>query len=138
MPILDALLGNGATGSTRLYTSELARVEVAFAAREQRGQALDPQMEQAIDSLWANPEAVVLVEHHSGISLEARSLMREAITRGWSLKPLDAIHLATARWLSKVGITVEEFHTYDQQLLRYEPMVGFKIAEPNTLQPRMI
>jgi predicted nucleic acid-binding protein len=137
MPILDALLHDSAVGSIKLYSSELARVEVAFAATEQRGRALDQQMEQSIDGLWANPEAAVLVEHHSGISLAARTLMREAVTRGWSLKPLDAVHLATAQWLSGVGITVDEFHTYDHRLQRFESLVGCRITEPYTPHPRM-
>ena len=140
MPVLDALLKDSAStdGAVTLYTAELSRVEVAFGASEQKRQALDPQVEQIIDNLWRNPGPVTLVEHHGKISQEARTLVRNAIIRGWSLKPFDAIHLATAQWLSSVGLKVEEFHTYDTTLQRYASIAGFTIIEPQTLQPRMI
>ena len=65
--------------------------------------------------------------------------MRLAVTRGWSLKPLDAIHLATAQWLSSLGIEIDEFHTYDTHaLFKYVPIVDFNVCEPHTLQPRMM
>ncbi len=113
-------------------------MEVAFGASEQKHRSLDEETERRIDSLWADPEAVVLVECHNAIGSEARNLIRSAIARGLSLKPLDAIHLATAQWLSKVGLTVREFHTYDKRLRRCESIVGFRIIEPNTPQIRMI
>ena len=97
---------NSTTGSIQLYTSEVSRVEVAFAAVEQQQQALDQQTEEQIDGFWTDPEALIMVEHHAGISTIARALIREAITHGWSLKPLDAIHLATAQWLLSVGTQV--------------------------------
>ena len=113
-------------------------MEVAFGASEQKRQVLDPQVEQIIDNLWRNPGPVTLVEHHGKISQEARTLIRNAIARGWSLKPFDAIHLATAQWLSSVDLKVAEFHTYDKTLQRYEPLVGFKVIEPNVREPRML
>ena len=140
MPTLDALLDSSASGSdeTKIYTSAISQVEVAFAASEQQQQALDPQVEQKISNLWSDPGAIVVVEYHDGIGQQARALMREAITRGWSLKPLDAIHLATAQWLVSVGFAVDEFHTYDRRLDKYGPIVGFRICEPYTAKPRMI
>ena len=58
--------------------------------------------------------SVTLVDFHIGIGRQARDLMRGAITNNWSLKPYDANHLATAQWLSKMGIGVTEFHTYEK------------------------
>jgi hypothetical protein len=58
--------------------------------------------------------------------------MRQALTQGWSLKPADAIHLASAQWLS-----VEELHTYDDKMPRYSMMIGCKICEPSTIQLRL-
>ena len=113
-------------------------MEVAFAASEQQRRALDVQEEEKIDGLWSDPDAIDLVEYHDDIGRQARSLIRNSITRGWSLKPLDAIHLATAQWLMRVGFSVSEFHTYDSRLERYGPIVGFKICQPYTPQPRMI
>ena len=138
MPTLEALLENSAVGSIKIYTSALSQVEVAFAASEQMRKALDIQEEERIDSLWSDPDTIALVEYHDSIGRQARALMRDAITRGWSLKPLDAIHLATAQWLIGVGFSVSEFHTYDSRLERYGPLVGFRICEPYTPQPRMI
>lgn len=138
MPILDALLESSSRGEIRLYTSELSRVEVAFSAAEKLQRALDEKTERPIASLWADPEVITMVEYHRGIEREAHRLMRDAITRGWSLKPLDAIHLATAQWLLNTGITIDEFHTYDRRLFKYGPIVGFKIVEPNTTQPMLI
>ncbi len=138
IPVLDVLLDESSKGSVRLHTSTLAQVEVAFSATEQKREALDPQEEQRIDSLWADPEAVVSVEYHDGIGRLARSLMRHAIERGWSLRPLDAIHLATAQWLCDTGLEVNEFHTYDARLPKYAAIVAFPILEPRAVQPRMI
>ena len=138
IPTLEALLERSARGEVELYTSEISRVEVAFGASEQKRRRLDPESEQRIDSLWADPNVIVTVEYHRAIGQIARELMREAITRGWSLKPLDAIHLATAQWLLDVGVEVGEFHTYDRRLSRYAPIVGFDIREPQTPQPRML
>lgn len=55
--------------------------------------------------------------------------MRSVIPRGFSLKPPDAIHLATAKvW------EVDEFHTYDAKLFKFEAMMGFRIVYPHTDQ----
>lgn len=63
-----------------------------------------------------------------------------SILKGWKLKPLDAIHLSTAR-----QERVTEFHTYDNPLHKYaqrgpndEPsIVEFSIGPPRALQPRL-
>ena len=138
VPTLEALLERSARGEIELYTSELSHVEVAFAASEQWRGRLDTEIERRIDSLWADSNVVVSVEYHGIIGQVARGMMREAVTRSWSLKPLDAIHLATARWLSSVGIEIDEFQTYDGRVSRYAPIVAFDILEPHTPQPRMI
>ncbi len=134
---LEALLERSASGEIDLYTSEISSVEVAFAASEQKRRRLDPESERRIDSLWGDSNVIVSVEYHRAIGQIARELMREAITRRWSLKPLDAIHLATAQWLSNTGIVVDEFQTYDN-LSRYAAVVDFGICEPHTPQPRML
>ncbi|MCY4578941.1 MAG: PIN domain-containing protein [Chloroflexi bacterium] len=140
MPVLDVLLEASAQvgGAVKIHTSTLAQVEVAFAASEQAQEVLDPRVEQSLNELWADAETVISVEYHVGIGQIARNLIRNAVSRGWSLKPLDAIHLSTAQWLSNSGLALEEFHTYDGRLLKYESLVGFSICEPYTEQPRMI
>ena len=138
MPILEALLESSSNGEIRLYTSELSRVEVAFSAMEKEQRALDEETERRIDRLWANPEVITMVDCHVGVSLEARRLLRLAMAQTLRLEPADAIHLATAQWLSKTGITIVEFHTYDKRLFRYDSIVGFEIIEPATAQPRLM
>ena len=113
LPTLDGLLQRAAAGDAVIYTSALSLVEVAFGAAEQQQRALDPQTEQRIDQLWNDPKAVTVVEFHPGIGRAARDLVRNAITQGRSLKPLDAVHLATAQWLHQTGRSIAEFHTYD-------------------------
>ena len=140
LPILDALLDASSSerGGIRLYTSALSKVEVAFSTEEQERKALDAETEKRIENLWGDPDALVIVEFHEGIEQAARGLMRDAITRGWSLKPLDAIQLATAKWLSDLGYTIKEFHTYDSGLFRWSSILGFKILKPYTAQPRLL
>ena len=121
-----------------MYTSALSKVEVAFSVEEQKRKTLDAETEERIENLWGDPDVLVTVEFHDGIAETARGLMRGAITRGWSLKPLDAIHLATATWLSDLGFAIKEFHTYDCRLFRWTPILGFKILKPYTAQPRLL
>ena len=138
--MLDALLAASVSesGDIRLYTSDISKIEVAFSASEQEKRALCDETERRIEALWSDPDAFVTVEFHDVIGQKARDLMRHAITRGWGLKPLDAIHLATAQWLSGLGPTVDEFHTYDHKLFKWATIVGFKILLPNTPQPLLL
>ena len=138
MPTLDALLESSADGNIKIYTSALSQVEVAFAASEQKQRALDPREEQKIDSLWSSPGTIEVVEFNNLIGQAARALIRGALPFSWSLKPADAIHLATAQWLLTAGFTVAEFHTYDRSLDKYGQIVGFKICEPYIAQPSML
>ena len=140
LSLLEQILEDSASDSSpiKIYTSALTHVEVSFAASEQQNRALDPEAERLIGNLWSDPGAVVSVEYHADIGQLATSLIRNAVIKGQSLKPLDAIHLCTAQWLSSVGLTVEEFHTYDQGLFRYAPIVGFPIVEPRIENPRML
>ena len=133
LPTLDALLQSSASGGgIRIYTSTLSVTEVAFAASEREQRTLDPAMEQKIDDIWRPNGPVTIV-----IGRQARDLMRGAITNGWSLKPYDADHLATAQWLSKTNIGVDEFHTYDDRLVKYGSIVGFKIVHPYISAPKL-
>ena len=140
VPILEALLESSSSpnGSIKIFTSDLSKVEVAFATVERERRVLDPNIEEIIDGLWDDPDAIVTVEMHHTIATIARGLMRTGITAGLSLRPPDAIHLATAEWLSSSGIDVDEFHTYDARLRRCAPIVGFSLLEPYTPQPNLL
>lgn len=132
IPILDALLAESTSGAIRLYTSAISRVEVAFAESERTNAAPDPTVEANIDSLWEDRLAVEMVEFYPDLWREARGLIRDSIANNWSLKPLDAMHLATAKKLE-----VDEFHTYDERLLKLSRLVGLPILEPYTANPRL-
>lgn len=134
MPVLEALLSSS---DVTIYTSVISRVEVAFGGVEQTNRRLDPAVEGLIGGLWANPDTII-VECQDEIGEGGRRLMRETFPRGWRLKPADAIHLATARWLIDAGVRIGEFHTYDTDLFKYSSVVGFTICEPNTAQPSLI
>lgn len=126
--VLDILLRDSAmrSGGIHLITSVIALTEVAFGATEKNNQALDDDVEQKIDALWKDTSAVTLVEYYPAIAIQARSIIRLGVEKGWSgLRALDAIHLATAQRLE-----VDEFHTYDTKLHRYSNEMGFPITEP--------
>lgn len=135
LPVLDALLAEAASpnGSIEICSSVLSQVEVAFARTEQDNRALDPTVEEKIDSLWADRKAVKVVEYHEAIGVEARKLIRLAISQGYALKPVDAIHLATAKWFN-----AQEYHCYDQRLDKYSDILGIPILRPRAQQPRLL
>ena len=128
--VLNDLLRLSESGEIELYASTVSQVEVAFSDSERRRGVLDPETESRIGNLWGEDNVVNSVVFNDEIGGIAKNLMRHSIARGWSLKPLDAIHLATAQWMPNLGAQVDEFHTYDGGLPRYSPIVGFPITEP--------
>ena len=132
LSVLEELLAEARRGEARIVTSTLSVVEVAFAAEEQRQQAPDPATESQIDALWTPGSVIILAELHLGIARRARALMREAMARGWSLKPPEAIHLATT-----LQHSADRFHSYDDRLSEYADISGLIIAEPQAVQPQL-
>ena len=120
-----------------VYTSVESIVEVTHADSERENHALDPNVEEILIGMWEDTSFVTIVEHIPHIAEIARRLMRDAIPQGWILKPKDAIHLATAMWLDKNVRRIDELHTYDKNLPKYEAMIGIHICEPYVLQARM-
>lgn len=132
MPTLDALLEEASESKELvIFTSAISITEVSFAKAEKDGQALDPKIEAAIDDLWNDRSAVRLVEYNEIIAREARRLLRRSIEIPLALKPMDAIHLATA-----INRRVAEFHTTDERLQRWQDL-GFPIREPFTPKPKL-
>lgn len=62
----------------------------------------------------------------------ARSWPPSAVVHGYALKPLDAVHLASAQWLQ-----VQEVHTYDDRLEKFSEAIGRRICAPYANQPRL-
>lgn len=125
LPDIETLLLEAEKETVELLTSTLSIVEVAFAAAEQDRHVLDEGTEERINKLWIPSSPIKLVEFHQLIAQDARDLMCKALTKGWSLKPLDAIHLGSAQ---RMG--VDEFHTYDRKLHGYHELIGCKIQPP--------
>ena len=63
---------------------------------------------------------------------DRRTKQRAAVAHTRSLKPLDAIHLATAQQMQ-----VAEFHTTDDRLKNWNDL-GFAVRESWTAQPKLI
>lgn len=132
LPTIDAAFTEvqASKGGLVIITSQIAVTEVAFSVYEKEHKQLDANLEQRLDDLWGDTNVVELVEYYSTIAREARRLMRLAIGKGWSLKPLDAIHLATAKEVQCV-----QFHTYDEFLDKYSPDINLSIERPHTQGP---
>jgi predicted nucleic acid-binding protein len=136
LPHIDGVLEKSGT-DFRIITSSITVVEVAFGKAEQDAKALDPGVEAKINAMWAPGSPVRLVEFYPLIADGAKALLRESLIRGWKLKPMDAIHLSTAR-----QERVTQFHTYDD-LGRYSapgphgepPVLDF--PPPEASQPKL-
>jgi predicted nucleic acid-binding protein len=132
--ILDALLKESANTDSplQIVTSTISIAEVAYIESERDG-GLDKAVEGAIDALWADRDSVKFIDYHQGLGVEARSLIRQALSDGISgLRSADAIHLASAR-----SIGASEIHTYSKDWPRFAKIVGCLIREPYVLQPTL-
>jgi predicted nucleic acid-binding protein len=132
LPHIDAYLEKSGK-EVQIYTSTVSIVEVAFGKSEQDGKCLDEDTEKRINSLWMPGSPVRIVEFHSIIADVSKKLMRDSITKGWSLKSMDAIHIATAQ-----TIPVNEIHTYDSGLIKYGEIIGIRIGPPIASQPKLL
>jgi predicted nucleic acid-binding protein len=132
LPHIEAMLDAASKGDLVVLTSTLSKVEVAFGATEQQARALDPEVEAKIDELWDSGSPVKLVEFHELLASDARGLIRKAVAKGWSLRPADAVHLATA-----MRYRAGKFHTYDDRLQKFTGDIGIAIEEPVAPQPQM-
>ena len=116
----------------QIVTSVISITEVAFAKFEQDRKSLDGEIEVRLGKLWQAGAPIKLVEVYELIALRARGLMRAAIEKGWSLKPADALHLATADQLQ-----CKKFHTYDEKLTKFSVLTEskFPITPPVSDEP---
>ena len=128
LPVIEAILDDLDHGEVEIHTSVLSIAEVAFAESEKRERQLSEDVEAKIEKLWVPPSPIKLDEISQHIANDAKAFMRQTILKGWSLKPLDAIHLATAKRRE-----VDEFQTYDvDRLSKYSKITGYPIVQPRT------
>jgi predicted nucleic acid-binding protein len=107
LPIIDELFRRSRAAEVGLITSVISEVEVACVASEKTGGALDPQVEQSINELWVPASPINVVEFHELIATRARELIRIGLIEDRALKPIDAIHLASAE-----SVGASELQTY--------------------------
>lgn len=132
-PTLDALVDRALAAEIVIVTSTISITEVAFGKAERTGRTLDPAIEAKMESLWNDPAVIVLVEFDQLIARAARSLVRSAIDTGRkTLKPMDAIHLASAQ-----RARVSAFHTTDDVLKNNWQDLGFPVHDPIAPQPKL-
>ncbi len=120
-----------------ILTSSESMVEVAHVADEKTKSRLDPKVEALIDEMWAMDKIVKIIDNGPHIATIARTLVRDGIPHKWTLRPKDAIHLASAHWYNKNVHRIEEVNLYDKALFKYETMVGIHICEPHIQQMRL-
>ncbi len=130
---ISALLEDARNGEIEIVTSTVSVVEVAFGAAEQIQSSLSEEMEARINKLWEPASPLLMADFHILIAEAAKGMMRSGVPEGWSLKPMDAVHLATAQRLE-----VDEFHTYDGPLKKWASRVSYLISEPIHANPKLL
>ena len=125
---LRAIMEEARNKEVVIYTSAISITEVAFKTAEQSG-GLDREVEDKIDKLWHPSSPVRVVDYSRLVAYDARELLRKKLELGFSLKPLDAIHIATA-----IRAKVDELQTYDAKLKKWGEPLGLKITEPKPFQ----
>jgi predicted nucleic acid-binding protein len=130
---VEALLYAAHKGELQIVTSTVSVVEVAYAEKEKSGQALEPAKLQAIDDLM-HARGVALVEFYGQIAQLARAIVRESMTDASrkTVKPMDAIHVATA-----LRLGIPAFYTYDVPLRTQSAPLGIPMMEPVAQQPML-
>jgi predicted nucleic acid-binding protein len=115
-----------------VHTSVLTVAEISFLDIERKN--LSPDSEAKFDSLWTNSK-INIVEAIEPIAYTARTITRNALKKGWSLKAVDSVQLATAKWVHENVEKLEGFYTFDQRLLKLDSIVGLPIIEPSISTP---
>lgn len=133
-PVIELIFEQSEAGKLDIVTSTASIAEVTHVLGEQEADKLDPDIEGKLDDMFNDAKTVVLAEFSSLVARDARTLIRESLVSAVNtLKPMDAIHLATAQRLR-----VQEFCTYDKKLLRHNGRFSFPIREPFAAQHKLL
>lgn len=125
---LRAVMEEAINREVELYASTISMTEVAFVTAERSG-GLDADTEEKIDRLWHPSSPIRMMEFTQLVAKEARQLLRKNLELDIGLKPMDAIHIATA-----LRAKVDELHTYDENLKKWSEPAGLRIVEPMPFQ----
>ena len=141
-PHIEALYRQARAGEVTLYTSTVALTEVAYILGQLTVDNSGEIQDRRIDRILRNGHLVKLVSFNQAIAVAARKLVRESAERRRSqgrmmeraLKPLDAIHLASAQ-----AMKVSTFLAYDTVYRGLRAEFPFNFAEPSAddVQARM-
>jgi predicted nucleic acid-binding protein len=107
----------------QIITSVFSITEVSYGLDEQLSRVLDPGVKARISRLWEVGSPIYVVEFYRLLAERASTLMRDALPKSWSLKPSDAIHLATADHYK-----VAQFHTYDDRLTKFSEITENRVT----------
>jgi predicted nucleic acid-binding protein len=125
VPTIEELFRQARAKEIELLTSSVSRVEVAYVQSERADGELDADADEAINALWLPGSPIKTVEFYDLIADGAKQLIRRGISQEWgSLKPLDAIHLATAERME-----VAEMHSYDDRVQKWSGKLGFQVSD---------
>jgi predicted nucleic acid-binding protein len=133
VPTISGLIEECKLDGVEIVTSALSITEVAFAAAEQKASELSPAELAKINALWEPGSPFIVAELHQLVASDARDVIRESmIETSHTLKPADAIHLATAL---RVGAT--HFYTFDERVQRLRHSRPIKILAPTLRHPQL-
>jgi predicted nucleic acid-binding protein len=129
---IEPILDDAHDGKIEIVTSTISITEVAY-VKDAALPASDAELDKKIEEFW-HSVPVRLVEFFDLIAQDAAQLVRNANRRSFRLRPMDAIHLATAQ---RMG--VDEFNTYEAPAKRkkWAGLTGLLVQEPDPRQPQL-
>lgn len=125
---LRAVFEEAINKEIRLAASAVCITEVAFVAAERSG-GPSPQVEREIDKLWMPGSPIQIIDYSQLIASKAQKLLRHKLANDLHLKPLDAIHIATAMQIKATAL-----HTFDERLWDWSSTAGVAVQRPKPIQ----
>ena len=110
---IDQLVAEARAGEAVIGTSIFSVTEAAYSTNESLLRALNPQVELSFDRIFRSLSYVTVIPIDYAIAVRARTLVRQAMVLERSLRPADAIHLASAE-----AFGADLIYSYDRPLSR--------------------